>query len=233
FLGAKAGTQEEQAKHFKWGLNDFVLDSILNTEFTDVEVSNATRNIEIFRDRPKNEGEMRGTETAIVYDHQKHHHRGLIRELMIEGIVKDMATMADMATETYMAMIDGMVIDKAMTDMVMVVTDREMVVRRHGVTKIKRFRANIIVVLMGKACHKATGARFECREVGHLAKDCKKDFHFELVKHFYMFCLATYSFSSDDNGLSTIRSASKSPVEAYKERHNAYVACNILESASI
>ncbi|GJZ76162.1 zinc finger, CCHC-type, retrotransposon gag domain protein [Tanacetum coccineum] len=58
FLGAKAGTQEEQAKHFKWGLNDFVLDRILNTEFTDVaQVANAARNIEIFRDRPKNEGD--------------------------------------------------------------------------------------------------------------------------------------------------------------------------------
>ncbi|GJV58930.1 putative reverse transcriptase domain-containing protein [Tanacetum coccineum] len=57
FLGAMAGTQEEQAKHFKWGLNDFVLDRILNTEFTDVaQVSNAARNIEIFRDRSKNEG---------------------------------------------------------------------------------------------------------------------------------------------------------------------------------
>ncbi|GJS36999.1 hypothetical protein Tco_0535381 [Tanacetum coccineum] len=56
FLGAKAGTQEEQAKHFKWGLNDFVLDRILNTEFTDVaQVVNAARNIEIFRDWPKNE----------------------------------------------------------------------------------------------------------------------------------------------------------------------------------
>ncbi|GJU67892.1 retrotransposon protein, putative, ty3-gypsy subclass [Tanacetum coccineum] len=44
FLGAKAGTQEEQAKHFKWGLNDFVLDRILNTEFTDVaQVANAAR----------------------------------------------------------------------------------------------------------------------------------------------------------------------------------------------
>nr|GEZ19210.1 hypothetical protein [Tanacetum cinerariifolium] len=57
FLGAKAGTQEEQAKHFKWGLNDFVLDRILNTEFTDVaQVANSARNVEIFRDRPKNEG---------------------------------------------------------------------------------------------------------------------------------------------------------------------------------
>ncbi|GKF62990.1 hypothetical protein Tco_0183044 [Tanacetum coccineum] len=57
FLGAKAGTQEEQVKHFKWGLNDFVLDRILNTEFTDVaQVANAARNIEIFCDRSKNEG---------------------------------------------------------------------------------------------------------------------------------------------------------------------------------
>ncbi|GKD64153.1 putative reverse transcriptase domain-containing protein, partial [Tanacetum coccineum] len=52
FLEAKAGTQEEQAKHFKWGLNDFVLGRILNTEFMDVaQVANAARNIKIFRDR--------------------------------------------------------------------------------------------------------------------------------------------------------------------------------------
>ncbi|GKE20751.1 zinc finger, CCHC-type, retrotransposon gag domain protein [Tanacetum coccineum] len=45
------------AKHFKWGLNDFVLDRILNTEFINVaQVANAARNIEIFRDRSKNEG---------------------------------------------------------------------------------------------------------------------------------------------------------------------------------
>nr|GEW67235.1 retrotransposon protein, putative, Ty3-gypsy subclass [Tanacetum cinerariifolium] len=57
FLGAKAGTQEEQAKHFKWGLNDFVLDRILNTEFTDVaQVANAVRNTKILHDRSKNEG---------------------------------------------------------------------------------------------------------------------------------------------------------------------------------
>nr|GFA14100.1 hypothetical protein [Tanacetum cinerariifolium] len=57
FLEAKAGTQEEQAKHFKWGLNDFILDRILNTEFTDVaHVANAARNVIIFCDRPKNKG---------------------------------------------------------------------------------------------------------------------------------------------------------------------------------
>ncbi|GJR55590.1 hypothetical protein Tco_1406111 [Tanacetum coccineum] len=57
FLRAKAGTQEEQARHFKWGLNDFVLERILNTEFTDVaQVANVARNIDIFRDRSKNKG---------------------------------------------------------------------------------------------------------------------------------------------------------------------------------
>ncbi|GJR37027.1 hypothetical protein Tco_1212711 [Tanacetum coccineum] len=39
-------------------MNDFVLDRILNTKFTDVaQVANAARNIEIFRDRSKNEGD--------------------------------------------------------------------------------------------------------------------------------------------------------------------------------
>ncbi|PWA61372.1 zinc finger, CCHC-type, Retrotransposon gag domain protein [Artemisia annua] len=32
FLGAKAGTQEEQASHFKWGLKEWILDGIVNTE---------------------------------------------------------------------------------------------------------------------------------------------------------------------------------------------------------
>ncbi|GJY63766.1 putative reverse transcriptase domain-containing protein [Tanacetum coccineum] len=106
FLGAKAGTQEEQAKHFKWGLNDFVLDRILNTEFTDVaQVANAARNIEIFRDRSKNEGNNKRDRDG---------HR------------------------TDMALTDGVVIDRAVSDMEMVVTYREM-------TKISRFGANIIV----------------------------------------------------------------------------------------
>nr|GFB70185.1 zinc finger, CCHC-type, retrotransposon Gag domain protein [Tanacetum cinerariifolium]GFB70266.1 zinc finger, CCHC-type, retrotransposon Gag domain protein [Tanacetum cinerariifolium] len=36
FVGKKAGPPEEQAKHFKWALCDWILDGILNTEFTDV-----------------------------------------------------------------------------------------------------------------------------------------------------------------------------------------------------
>nr|GFB36720.1 hypothetical protein [Tanacetum cinerariifolium] len=35
FVRKKAGPPEEQAKHFKWALSDWILDGIVNTEFTD------------------------------------------------------------------------------------------------------------------------------------------------------------------------------------------------------
>ncbi|GKA97118.1 putative reverse transcriptase domain-containing protein [Tanacetum coccineum] len=52
FVGKKAGPPEEQAKHFKWALCDWILDGIVNTEFTDVaQVANAARNMEILPKR--------------------------------------------------------------------------------------------------------------------------------------------------------------------------------------
>ncbi|GKC82312.1 hypothetical protein Tco_1138029 [Tanacetum coccineum] len=130
FLGAKAGTQEEQAKHFKCGLNDFVLDMILNTEFTDVaQVANAARNIEIFRDRPKNEGDNKR-------DRDGHH----IRPSKTPSRVDDRRDSDRYGNRGRHGNRDKYgnykVIDRAVTDMVMVVTDREMVVRRCGMTKI-------------------------------------------------------------------------------------------------
>ncbi|GKC53297.1 zinc finger, CCHC-type, retrotransposon gag domain protein, partial [Tanacetum coccineum] len=48
FVGKKAGPPEEQAKHFKWALNDWILDGIVNMEFTDVaQVANTGRIIEL------------------------------------------------------------------------------------------------------------------------------------------------------------------------------------------
>nr|GFD49348.1 zinc finger, CCHC-type, retrotransposon Gag domain protein [Tanacetum cinerariifolium] len=50
FMGKKAGPLEEPAKHFKWALFDWILDGIVNMEFTDVaQVANAARNMEILR----------------------------------------------------------------------------------------------------------------------------------------------------------------------------------------
>ncbi|GKD54459.1 hypothetical protein Tco_1287846, partial [Tanacetum coccineum] len=52
FVGKKAGPKEEQAKHFKWVLCDWILDGIVNKEFTDVaQVANDARNIEIIHER--------------------------------------------------------------------------------------------------------------------------------------------------------------------------------------
>nr|GEX44755.1 retrotransposon protein, putative, Ty3-gypsy subclass [Tanacetum cinerariifolium] len=52
FVGKRAGPPEEQAKHFKWALSDWILDGIVNMEFTDVaQVANDGRNIKLLRER--------------------------------------------------------------------------------------------------------------------------------------------------------------------------------------
>nr|GEU32016.1 hypothetical protein [Tanacetum cinerariifolium] len=52
FVGKKEGPQKEQAKHFKWALCDWILDGIVNMEYTDVaQVANAGRNIKLLRKR--------------------------------------------------------------------------------------------------------------------------------------------------------------------------------------
>nr|GEX76518.1 hypothetical protein [Tanacetum cinerariifolium] len=51
FLEKKAGPLEEQAKHYKWALSDWILDGIVNTKITDVaQVANARRNIKLLRE---------------------------------------------------------------------------------------------------------------------------------------------------------------------------------------
>ncbi|GJV53917.1 putative nucleotidyltransferase, ribonuclease H [Tanacetum coccineum] len=54
FLGTGmfAGTAEEQAKNFRWGLHKSILDHVMCIQFTDVaQVADAARNLEILRDR--------------------------------------------------------------------------------------------------------------------------------------------------------------------------------------
>nr|GEY90278.1 zinc finger, CCHC-type, retrotransposon Gag domain protein [Tanacetum cinerariifolium] len=52
FLGAAAGTEEEQAKSFQWGLRRSTLNHLMCMSYTDVAlVANAARNYEILRER--------------------------------------------------------------------------------------------------------------------------------------------------------------------------------------
>nr|GEX57966.1 retrotransposable element Tf2 [Tanacetum cinerariifolium] len=51
FVEKKVGPPKEQAKHFKWALSDWILEGIVNTEFTDVaQVANAGRNIKLLHE---------------------------------------------------------------------------------------------------------------------------------------------------------------------------------------
>nr|GEX39797.1 zinc finger, CCHC-type, retrotransposon Gag domain protein [Tanacetum cinerariifolium] len=145
------------------GCDDQFKARILNTEFTDIaQVANAVRNIEIFRDRPKNKEDNKRDRDGHRIRPSKAPSQRSNPRADDRRDSDNMATVADMATGTYMALTDGVVIDKAVKDMVMVVTGREMVVRRRGVTKISRFGANIIVVLMGHQ------ARADTRIITHV-----------------------------------------------------------------
>ncbi|GJS49981.1 putative nucleotidyltransferase, ribonuclease H [Tanacetum coccineum] len=69
FVGATAGDAQRQARHFKWGLKKWVLDRIVNTDYTNVaQVAAAARNIELLhesgnsnkRDKDSNRIQNRG-----------------------------------------------------------------------------------------------------------------------------------------------------------------------------
>nr|GFC38864.1 zinc finger, CCHC-type, retrotransposon Gag domain protein [Tanacetum cinerariifolium] len=58
FLGAAAGTVEEQAKNFQWGLCRSTLNHLMCMPFTDVaQVANAARNYEILYERDDDDAE--------------------------------------------------------------------------------------------------------------------------------------------------------------------------------
>ncbi|GKA24239.1 zinc finger, CCHC-type, retrotransposon gag domain protein [Tanacetum coccineum] len=173
FLGAKAGTQEEQAKHFKWGLNDFVLDKILNTEFTDVaQVANAAINIEIFRSNPRADDRR---------DSDKYGNRGRHGNRDRYGTDRWCGDRQGSDRHGNGSDRQGNGSQKAWRDQDQQVRGQHYS-RSYGSSSKSGYPdynsyppCNLCGKFHpGKACHRATGACFECGEVGHLAKDCKK-----------------------------------------------------------
>nr|GEW32164.1 hypothetical protein [Tanacetum cinerariifolium] len=58
FLGAAAGTEEEQTKNFQWGLRRSTLNHLMCMSYTDVaQVANAARNYEILHERDDDDAE--------------------------------------------------------------------------------------------------------------------------------------------------------------------------------
>nr|GFD03753.1 zinc finger, CCHC-type, retrotransposon Gag domain protein [Tanacetum cinerariifolium] len=58
FIGAAAGTEEEQAKNFQWGLRRSTLNHLMCMLYTNVaQVANAARNYEILHERDDDDAE--------------------------------------------------------------------------------------------------------------------------------------------------------------------------------
>nr|GFB70042.1 hypothetical protein [Tanacetum cinerariifolium] len=79
FLGAAAGTAEEQAKNFQWGLRRSTFNHLMCISFTDVaQVANAARNYEILHKRDDDDTEQKSGDrhqpTTRQSSHRNHGH---------------------------------------------------------------------------------------------------------------------------------------------------------------
>nr|GEY86802.1 reverse transcriptase [Tanacetum cinerariifolium] len=152
------------------GCGDQFKARILNTEFTDVaQVANAAKNVEIFCDRTKNEGNKKRDRDG---------HRIRPSDTPAQGGHSDRQ-----GSDRH-----GNGSDKQSTSTQRVWHDQDQQVRgqpygrSYGSSSQRGYSdyassppCTICGKLHpGKACHKATGACFKCGEVRHLSKDCKK-----------------------------------------------------------
>ncbi|GJT43919.1 hypothetical protein Tco_0952634 [Tanacetum coccineum] len=148
-----AGTPEEQAKNFKWALNDIARDKLVNMEFTDVaEVANAARNIKILQkemlastlnDNKKRTQESEQDENEARSGKQRDNHRNEWRQNTQHGNGRDQNRYPRGSNAAYF---DSAPITKCNT-----------CGKRHP----------------SNTCYKATGACYNCRQIGHKAIDSK------------------------------------------------------------
>nr|GFC01278.1 zinc finger, CCHC-type, retrotransposon Gag domain protein [Tanacetum cinerariifolium] len=67
FLGAAAGTEEEQAKNFQWGLRRSTLNHLMCMSYTDMDqVANVARNYEILHERDDEETERPDKRGVVI-----------------------------------------------------------------------------------------------------------------------------------------------------------------------
>ncbi|GKE32474.1 putative reverse transcriptase domain-containing protein [Tanacetum coccineum] len=183
FVGKKAGPTEEQAKHFKWALCDWILDGIVNTEFTNVaQVSNAARNIEILRDRSSQNNKRNRDGDRIrptaqgssqrEYDQKRYDGCGYDRQ----GNNKRGYDQKGYDGRSYDKQ-DGKSNQKPWQNR------GQQYNRSSGSSGQKGYPDYASSppcdtcgkLHPGKACHRDTGACFSCGSTGHMARDCPKN----------------------------------------------------------
>nr|GFB20248.1 zinc finger, CCHC-type, retrotransposon Gag domain protein [Tanacetum cinerariifolium] len=93
FLGATAGTEEEQAKNFQWGLRRSTLNHLMCMTYTDVaQVANAARNYEILHERDDDDTKRPDKRRVVI---------GINRPLsrVVTGITVIITTVMDQTSE--------------------------------------------------------------------------------------------------------------------------------------
>nr|GEV86696.1 putative reverse transcriptase domain-containing protein [Tanacetum cinerariifolium] len=140
FVGKKIGPPKEQAKHFKWALCDWILDRIVNTEYTNVaQGANTGRNIELLRERGGLNNKRNRDGDRIQPAARNNNQKGYDQRRS-DGCGYDMqnSNQRDFGQRGN----DGRSYD------------------RQG----------------GRACYRITDACFSCVLIGHMAKDCPKNY---------------------------------------------------------
>ncbi|PWA52179.1 zinc finger, CCHC-type, Retrotransposon gag domain protein [Artemisia annua] len=144
FLGAKAGTQAEQANKFKWALRQDLLNGVVNLKFDDIAgVANAIRNIEIVDERVKH-GDTRRSDRQ-GYERRGYDGRGYDRQDdHRERFGRDRQQRGQQEYRNTGGRGDGDVCKTCG--------------KSHP----------------GRQCHRVSGACFNCSQTGHIARDCPK-----------------------------------------------------------
>nr|GFB99991.1 hypothetical protein [Tanacetum cinerariifolium] len=162
FLGAAAGTEEEQAKNFQWGLRRSTLNHLMCMSYTDVaQVANAARNYEILHERDDDDTERpdrrqksddRHQLTSQQSSHRNHDHNNDRHGSDRRGGSDNHRS----SNNNYSGSNN----------------------RSSGNGRDQRNRGQQSTTCgrrhLGE-CHRAAGTCFKCGQASHLQKDCKKN----------------------------------------------------------
>nr|GFC14671.1 hypothetical protein [Tanacetum cinerariifolium] len=145
FLGAAAGTEEEQAKNFQWGLRRSTFNHLMCVSYTDVaQVANAARNYEILHERDDDDAERPDKR-------QKSDRRG--------GSDNHRSSNNNYSGSNNRNSGNG----------------RDQRNRGHQSNRSANSVCTTCGRRHPGECRRAAGTCFKCGQVGHLQKDCKKD----------------------------------------------------------